>query len=39
MLTVVIDEYQNSVNESIEEKMEYVSKPLISYEISDKKDI
>ena len=39
MLTVVIDEYQNSVNESIKEKMEYVSKPLISYEISDEKDI
>ena len=39
MWKVVIDEYQNSVNESIEEKMEYVSKPLISYEISDEKDI
>ena len=36
---MVIDEDQNSVDEKTEEKMEDVSKPLVSYEISDEKEI
>ena len=39
MLTMVIDEDQDSVEEKTEEKLEAVSKSLISYEISDEEEI
>ena len=39
MLTMVIDEDQDSVEEKTEEKLEAVSKSLISYEISDEQEI
>ena len=39
ILAMVIDEDQDSVDEKTEEKIEDVSKPLILYEINDKKEI
>ena len=39
ILVMVIDEDQDSVDEKTEEKMEDVSKPLLSNEINDKKEI
>ena len=39
ILAMVIDEDLDSVDEKTEEKIEDVSKPLISYEINDKKEI
>ena len=35
---MVIDEDQNDVDEKTEGKMENVSKPLVSYEISEEKE-
>ena len=36
--TMVIDEDQDSIEEKTKEKMKDVSKPLVSYEISDEKE-
>ena len=36
---MVIDEDQDSVDEKTEQKMEDVSKPLVSFEISDEEEI
>ena len=35
--TMVIDEDQDSIEEKTKEKMKDISKPLVSYEISDEK--
>ena len=39
ILAMVIDEDQDRIDEKTEEKIEDVSKPLISYEINDEKEI
>ena len=36
--TMVIDEDQDSIEEKTKEKMKDISKPLVSYEISDEKE-